>query len=104
MPLFTSWFFFLTAWSQQTENSEKIIANAHMPAITKDKENNIHIVYANGDSILYVFSKDGKSYSTPALVAVLPDLWTQKENRIVMKPNGQKIFRQRKFANIKSDQ
>ena len=45
MPLFTSWFFFLTAWSQQTENSEKIIANAHMPAIAKDKEENIHIVF-----------------------------------------------------------
>ena len=38
-----------------------------MPAIAKDKENNIHIVYANRDSILYVFSKDGKSYSAAAL-------------------------------------
>mgnify|MGYP001796550897 CR=1 FL=1 len=65
---------FLTACSQKNENSDKVIANGHMPAIAKDKENNIHIVYGNGDSILYVFSKAGKSYSTPTLVAVLPEL------------------------------
>ncbi|MEP7231591.1 MAG: sialidase family protein [Ginsengibacter sp.] len=69
-----SGFIFLTAFTQKNENSEKIIANGHMPAIAKDKENNIHIVYGNGDSIMYIFSKDGKSYSTPALVAVLPEL------------------------------
>lgn len=69
-----SGFIFLTAYTQKNENSDKVIAYGHMPAITKDKRNNIHIVYGSGDSIMYVFSKDGKSYSTPALAAVLPGL------------------------------
>lgn len=69
-----SGFFFLTACTQKNENSEKIIGNGQMPAIAKDKENNIHIVYGSGDSIMYILSKDGKSYSAPALVAVLPEL------------------------------
>ena len=46
-----------------------------MPAIAKDKKNNIHVVYGSGDSIMYIFSKDGKSYSAPSLVAVLPGLF-----------------------------
>ena len=67
-------FIFLIACTQTKETSDRVIANGSMPAITKDKENIIHIVYGNSDSIMYIFSKAGKSYSTPTLVAVLPGL------------------------------
>ncbi len=62
-----SGFIFLTAYTQKNENSDKVIANGHMPAIAKDKRNNIHVVYGTGDSIMYIFSKEAKSFSAPAL-------------------------------------
>ncbi|MDQ6845260.1 MAG: glycoside hydrolase [Bacteroidota bacterium] len=69
-----SLFILLAAFTQKKDNNEIIIAKGHMPAITKDKRNVIHIVYGSGDSIMYVSSKDGISYSSPALVAELPHL------------------------------
>ena len=74
LSLFTL-FIFLVALSQQKDNNDLIIAKGHMPAITKDKRNNIHIVYGTGDSVMYIFSIDGRHYSPPALVAVLPELF-----------------------------
>jgi hypothetical protein len=65
----------LAGYAQENHNSKFVIAHGHMPAIAKDKGNNIHIVYGTGDSIMYVFSEGGKSYSTPSLVAVLPGLF-----------------------------
>jgi hypothetical protein len=54
---------------------DAVIAEGKMPNLVKDKNNTIHIVYGTGDSIMYVFSKDGKSFSPPSLVAVLPNLF-----------------------------
>ena len=65
----------LACYAQEKHNSGVVIAHGHMPAIAKDKKNNIYVVYGTGDSIMYIFSKDGKSYSAPSLVAVLPDLF-----------------------------
>lgn len=45
-----------------------------MPYMTRDKNNTIHVVYGHGDSILYISSLDGKSFSSPSLVAVLSGL------------------------------
>src|SRR6266496_5161518 len=56
-------------------NSETFIANGQMPNITRDTSGNIHIVYGNGDSLLYSFSSDaGKTFSISSLIAVLPHL------------------------------
>jgi hypothetical protein len=50
------------------------ITKGQMPYITLDKNNALHIVYGRGDSIMYISSKDGRSYSFPSLVVVLPGL------------------------------
>ncbi|MEP7233382.1 MAG: sialidase family protein [Ginsengibacter sp.] len=71
---FISLFIFLVAFTQQKNNNDITIAKGNMPAITKDKKNNISIVYGTGDSIMYMSSNDARSYSSPALVAVLPGL------------------------------
>ncbi|MEJ7682119.1 MAG: hypothetical protein WKG06_30570 [Segetibacter sp.] len=70
-----SFFFFSLNYSQNIENKDIIIANGHMPNLAKDKSNNIHLVYGSGDSIMYLFSKDGKTFTPPALIAVLPNLF-----------------------------
>lgn len=54
---------------------DRVIAQGKMPNLVKDKNNNIHVVYGTGDSIMYVFSKNGKSFSLPTLIAVLPKLF-----------------------------
>jgi hypothetical protein len=52
-----------------------VIANGQMPAIAKDQQKRIHVVYGSGDSIMYSYmSANDTSFNTPALIAVLPDL------------------------------
>jgi hypothetical protein len=52
-----------------------IVAKGQMPNITKDNSGNLHLVYGNGDSILYSFSADnGKTFSQPTLISILPKL------------------------------
>ena len=70
-----SFFIFLIAYAQKKESNNLVIAKGQMPNIAKDKSNNIHIVYGSGDSILYISSKDGDSFTSPVLVAVLPKLF-----------------------------
>lgn len=54
-----------------------VIAKGQIPNITKDKSGNIHLVYGLGDSIMYTSSSDnGNSFSSPSVVAVLPDLFS----------------------------
>ena len=54
-----------------------IIANGQMPNMVIDKENNIHLIYGSGDSILYAYSTDNaSSFSTPSLISVLPNVYT----------------------------
>ena len=69
-----SLFTFSIAYPQNKEGNGLIITNGQMPNITKDKSNTIHIVYGTGDSIMYISSKDGMSFTSPSLVAVLPKL------------------------------
>ncbi|MEO7047630.1 MAG: hypothetical protein ABI091_20190 [Ferruginibacter sp.] len=97
-------FVFLTACAQKNESSDRIVANGNMPAIAKDKENNIHIVYGNGDTIMYAFSKGGNSYSTLALVAVLPQLYASamRGPQIAAVPGGIVITACDKIGNIYS--
>ena len=54
-----------------------VIADGQMPNIAKDKSGNIHLAYGIGDSIMYTSSSDnGNSFSSPSVVAVLPDLFS----------------------------
>lgn len=54
-----------------------VIAEGKIPNITKDKSGNIHLAYGHGDSVMYCYSSDkGNSFSSPALVAVLPGLFS----------------------------
>jgi hypothetical protein len=52
-----------------------VIVSGQMPNIAKDTLGNIHMVYGNGDSILYSYSSNmGKTFSAPTLIAVLSKL------------------------------
>jgi hypothetical protein len=54
-----------------------VIADGQMPNIAKDKSGNIHLAYGIGDSIMYTSSSDNSnSFSSPSVVAVLPDLFS----------------------------
>lgn len=76
--IITSLILFLLIASYTERPSEKdttVIASGQMPSITSDKLDNLHLVWGNGDSILYVSSKNqGESFSKPSLVALLPKL------------------------------
>ena len=55
--------------------TDVVIAKGQMPNMVKDNNEDLHVVYGYGDSIMYTMSaKGGKSFSTPSLVAVLPKL------------------------------
>lgn len=57
------------------EKASATIANGQMPSMIKDKLNDLHLVYGNGDSILYLSTKNqDEPFSKPSLVAVLPNL------------------------------
>ena len=54
---------------------DTVIAQGQIPNLSKDHSGNLHLVYGSGDSILYGYSPDdGKSFSSPSLVAILPKL------------------------------
>lgn len=52
-----------------------VIASGQMPNLARDNSGSLHLVYGNGDSILYSCSFDkGKTFSPPVLVAIVPEL------------------------------
>ncbi len=68
-------FFIACKEQKKTDISVTSVAHGQMPAIAKDESNNIHLVYGNGDSIMYCHSVDkGKSFSSPALIDTLTGL------------------------------
>ncbi|HEY6082413.1 MAG TPA: sialidase family protein [Chitinophagaceae bacterium] len=68
-------FIFSITYAQNKERNDLLIANGRMPNMTIDKNSNIYIVYGSGDSIMYVSSKNGSAFTSPALIAVLPKLF-----------------------------
>ncbi|MCW3114921.1 MAG: exo-alpha-sialidase [Segetibacter sp.] len=68
-------FFFLIIAAKKKEPDEVVVAHGRMPNITKDKNNNIHLVYGTGDSIMYAVSKNGTSFTSPTLIGVLPGVF-----------------------------
>jgi len=60
--------------SCQQNHGDKVTVG-QMPNLAKDNSGNVHLVYGNGDSILYSYAIDnGNSFSAPATVAVVPGL------------------------------
>ena len=66
---------FMNFSSKAPVKTNAIIANGQMPNVIKDKAGILHLVYGIGDSIMYLYSKDGgKSFSKGSLVSTLPKL------------------------------
>jgi len=66
---------FIFLYSCKNENGNPVIAVGQMPNLVKDYSDNIHLVYGNGDSILYSYSSDrGSTFSAPSLISILPKL------------------------------
>jgi hypothetical protein len=60
-----------------TAKPDFVIGNGQILNITKDKNGAIELVYGLGDSIMYTSTSDnGQSFSSPSVVAVLPDLFS----------------------------
>ena len=60
---------------QGSTNVAATIAHGKMPAVTKDANNRIHIIYGSGDKLMYTFSSDeGQTFAAPELVGGLPGL------------------------------
>ena len=75
VALFTALLFISCNEQKTKENDALLIGKGQMPNIAKDQENNLYVVYGSGDSIMYSFSNnEGKTFSSPALIAVLPQL------------------------------
>ena len=65
---------FIVAFPQYMGPHAVKITKGQMPNMTVDKNNIVHIVYGRGDSIMYISSKNGVTFNSPSLVAVLPKL------------------------------
>jgi hypothetical protein len=75
--IFTACSFISCKEKEAIAKTDFIIGSGQMPNIAKGKSGKIHLVYGSGDSIIYTSSSDkGNSFSTPSLVAVLPDLFS----------------------------
>jgi hypothetical protein len=74
--LFIVVFVLLSACSEKKTTYDTItIARGQMPAIAKDANNNIHLVYGTGDSIMYTYSSNkGRSFAKPVVIDTLNDL------------------------------
>ena len=73
----TIWMLFSCNEKKTMAKTDFVIANGQMPNITKDKNGDLQLVYGVGDSIMYTSSSDnGNSFSTPSVVAVLPELFS----------------------------
>jgi hypothetical protein len=67
---------FYISWKEKPlRSSSSIITNGQMPNLTADKAGNLHLVFGQGDSIMYMQSANqGETFSKPFLVARLPGL------------------------------
>jgi hypothetical protein len=57
------------------DDINRVVAAGQMPDLSKDQSGMVHLVYGNGDSILYRYtSGKERSFSNASLVAILPHL------------------------------
>ncbi|HKH62367.1 MAG TPA: sialidase family protein [Flavitalea sp.] len=80
-PIFLFSCIILTLFSTGCKDQEpdsgfiSLIAAGQMPSLATDQSQQLHLVFGNGDSIMYAVSKDhGHTFSQPALISRLPDL------------------------------
>lgn len=86
-----------------TKTEAASIAAGHMPSIAKDAGNNIHLVYGNGDSIMYVASFDaGQNFGNPVLIDTLTDLidYATRGPQVITTKNGLAIIAVNKQGDI----
>lgn len=87
------------------DHRSSVIARGQMPNLTVDKTGNVFLVYGLGDSIMYTESVDhGTSFSTPLLVAILPNLFAtaMRGPQVVDTDHGVTILAANKAGNIYS--
>jgi hypothetical protein len=93
------------AQKHSNQISDSIITKGQMPNIAIDKMGNVHLVYGNGDSIMYKKSIDGgKIFSAPSLVAILPRLYAyaMRGPQIASTLDGLNILASNESGNIYS--
>ena len=76
-----------------------------MPNLVNDGTGGLHLVFGNKDSIFYMQSKDqGKSFSTPVLVDILPNLFSSSMRgpQIAFAKNALTILAADKSGNIQT--
>lgn len=61
--------------AQTAQTASQLIGMGEMPAVARAQDNSLHVVFGNGDSILYAYSSNhGRSFSRPGLVGILSGL------------------------------
>lgn len=67
--------FISCADNRKVARADLILGSGQMPNLIKDNSDHLHIVYGNGDSILYSYStNEEQSFSKAAVIAILPKL------------------------------
>jgi hypothetical protein len=67
--------FLLVGCNEGSHQTKNFIAHGQMPSLATDASNNVHIVYGNGDSIMYIYSNDqGITFSKPLMAGIVPHL------------------------------
>lgn len=73
--ILTSLVFLYACKNEKADDESATIATGQMPNLVKDNSDKLHLVYGNGDSILYCNSYDrGNTFSSPALISIVPKL------------------------------
>lgn len=101
--LFSLAYFTVFAQPREQHTKSSIIANGQMPNLTKENQNNLHLVYGAGDSILYTYSTDnGNTFVKPVLITVLPHVFTYATRgpQIAVNENGLIIIAPTSTGNI----
>ena len=66
---------FIFLYSCKNEQGNAVIGAGQVPNVVKDNSGGVHLVYGNGDSILYCYSSDhGNTFSPASLISVIPKL------------------------------
>lgn len=64
----------LTLAACRNNNGDSIV-RGQMPNLARDNAGTIHLVYGNGDTILYSYSSDnGKNFTSPVIISIVSNL------------------------------
>ncbi len=98
---------FFIACKEQTKTDLQVvpIAVGQMPALAKDANNNIQLVYGIGDSLMYTYSTNkGNSFSSPVLIGTLQGLVASSTRgpQVTATKNGTTVIAVNNAGNIVS--